>query len=84
MILAWSSSAWDDYLYWQQTDKKIMKRINALVKDTVRSPFEGLGAPEPLRHNWSGYWSRRIDREHRLVYKVDETTLFIVQARYHY
>ncbi len=84
MILSWAEKAWDDYLYWQATDKKRLKRINALIKDIERQPFAGLGNPEPLRHNWTGYWSRRIDREHRLVYKVTAKTIIIVQCRYHY
>ena len=84
MILSWADNAWQDYLYWQKTDKKIVKRINTLIKDTMRHPFEGLGAPEPLKHNWTGYWSRRINREHRLVYKANEGGLYIAQCRYHY
>ena len=84
MILSWAEKAWEDYLYWQQSDKKILKRINTLIKDIKRQPFEGLGGPEPLKHNWSGYWSRRIDREHRLVYKVTDEAIVIVQCRYHY
>lgn len=84
MILSWAQHAWDDYLYWQKLDKKMLKRINTLIKDIQRQPFEGLGDPEPLKHNWSGYWSRRIDREHRLVYRVTDEAIIIVQARYHY
>ena len=84
MILSWADNAWDDYLYWQQTNKKLLKRINTLIKAIQREPFEGLGDPEPLKHSWSGYWSRRIDREHRLVYKVTEDAVIIVQCRYHY
>ena len=84
MILSWSQNAWEDYLYWQKTDKTILKRINALMKDIKRHPFEGVGNPEPLKHNWTGYWSRRINKTHRLVYKVTETTIFIAQCRYHY
>lgn len=84
MILSWADNAWEDYLYWQKTDKKIVKRINTLIKDTMRHPFEGLGDPEPLKHNWTGYWSRRINREHRLVYKTNEGGLYIAQCRYHY
>lgn len=84
MILSWSSDAWDSYLYWQKTDKKTLKRINALIKEIQRHPFEGLGSPEPLKHSWTGYWSRRIDREHRLVYKVTDTEIKIAQCRYHY
>ena len=80
----WAEHAWDDYLYWQEVDKKKVKRINELIKDIKRSPFEGIGDPEPLKPNWSGYWSRRIDKEHRLVYKVDESRLSLVQCRYHY
>lgn len=84
MILSWASNAWEDYLYWQKTDRKVLKRINALIKDIRRQPFSGLGDPEPLKHNWSGYWSRRIDREHRLVYTVTGDAVTIVQCRYHY
>jgi toxin YoeB len=84
MILSWSDNAWDDYLYWQQTDKKILKRINLLIKDTKRQPFDGIGDPEPLKYNWTGYWSRRINREHRLVYNVEGENLTIAQCRYHY
>ncbi|MQL49924.1 MULTISPECIES: Txe/YoeB family addiction module toxin [Photorhabdus] len=84
MILSWAEMAWEDYLHWQQTDKKILKRVNTLIKEIKRQPFDGLGDPEPLKHNWSGYWSRRIDREHRLVYKVTGETIVIVQCRYHY
>jgi len=84
MILSWADHAWDDYLYWQQTDKKILKRINLLIENIKRHPFEGTGNPEPLKHNWSGYWSRRINREHRLVYKVLDESIIIVQCRYHY
>ena len=84
MILSWADRAWEDCLYWQQTDRKTLKRINTLIKDTQRQPFEGLGDPEPLNHNWTGYWSRRINREHRLIYKVSDNGLFIAQCRYHY
>jgi toxin YoeB len=84
MILSWAEKAWEDYLYWQQADKKILKRINALLKDIQRQPIDGLGDPEPLKHNWSGYWSRRIDREHRLVYKIMDDAIVVVQCRYHY
>lgn len=84
MIISWSENAWEDYLYWQSIDKKMLKRVNILIKDIVRHPFEGVGSPEPLKHNWSGYWSRRIDREHRLVYKITETEVVIAQCRYHY
>lgn len=84
MKLTWSLHAWEDYLYWQQTDKKLLKRVNALIKDIMRNPFDGIGDPEPLKHNWSGYWSRRINRKHRIVYKVEDSTLVIAQCRYHY
>lgn len=84
MMLSWAEIAWDDYLYWQTTDKKQLKRINLLIADILRHPFTGLGDPEPLKHQWSGYWSRRIDREHRLVYKVHDTAIIIAQCRYHY
>ena len=84
MIIAWAETAWEDYLYWQSHDKKVLKRINALIKDISRQPFTGIGDPEPLKHNWSGYWSRRIDLEHRLVYKVRDDEIVIVQCRYHY
>jgi toxin YoeB len=86
MILCWASNGWDDYLYWQKQDKKVLKRINTLIKDMMRNPYDGIGDPEPLKHNWSGYWSRKINREHRVVYKYDEgdDTLYIAQCRYHY
>lgn len=84
MKLIWSANAWEDYLYWQANDKKIVKRINALIKDIKRSPFEGLGKPEPLKHNWAGYWTRRINQADRLVYKVEAASIYIAQARFHY
>jgi toxin YoeB len=84
MKLIFSENAWEDYLYWQRTDKKVAKRINQLIADIQRSPFEGIGKPEPLKHALSGYWSRRIDGEHRLVYKIDNGSVFIAQLRYHY
>ena len=84
MILSFADDAWDDYLYWQQHDKKILKKINRLIKEIERGPFEGIGEPEPLKYNWSGYWSRRITIEHRLVYKVTDDALLIAQCRYHY
>ena len=84
MIISWATDAWEDYLYWQQTDKKLLKRINILIKEISRQPFEGVGDPEPLKHNWTGYWSRRINREHRLVYKVKDSQILIAQCRYHY
>lgn len=84
MKLTSSTKAWEDYLYWQSTDKKIVKRINLLIKDIQRSPCEGLGKPEPLKHGLSGYWSRRINDEHRIVYKPQDDTILIAQLRYHY
>nr|WP_321466665.1 Txe/YoeB family addiction module toxin [uncultured Desulfobulbus sp.] len=84
MNLVFSDHAWDDYLYWQKTDRKILRRINALIMETKRNPFEGLGKPEPLKHALSGYWSRRIDDEHRFVYKVTENSMHIAQLRHHY
>ena len=84
MIISWAEKAWEDYLYWQSIDKKTLKRINTLLKEISRQPFEGIGDPEPLKHQWSGYWSRRIDREHRLVYKVTTENIIVVQCRYHY
>lgn len=84
MNLAWTPDGWDDYLYWQRTDKKTLKRINTLIAAVVRDPYAGVGKPEPLRHQWTGCWSRRIDREHRLVYKATDTAIIIVQCRYHY
>lgn len=84
MIISWAEKAWEDYLYWQEIDKKVLKRINTLLKEVARHPFEGIGDPEPLKHHWSGYWSRRINREHRLVYKVSANNIFVVQCRYHY
>ena len=84
MKLVFSEQAWEDYLYWQKTDKKILQRINALLKEAGRTPFEGTGKPEPLKHALAGYWSRRISDEHRLVYKVSDDALFVAQLRYHY
>ncbi len=84
MILSFADDAWEDYLYWQQQDKRILKKINRLIKEIQRNPFEGPGEPEPLKYNWSGYWSRRITIEHRLVYKVTDNSLLIAQCRYHY
>ncbi len=84
MKIIFSAQSWEDYLYWQQTDKQILKRINGLIKDIFRNPNQGKGKPEPLRHAISGYWSRRINDEHRIVYKVKKDSLFIVQLRYHY
>ncbi len=84
MELVWDSMAWNDYLYWQRTDKKVLQRVNDLIKDTLRSPFQGIGKPEPLKGNFSGCWSRRISDEHRLVYAVRDKRLHILQCRFHY
>jgi len=84
MKLIFSKNAWDDYLYWQKNDKKILKRINQLISDIQRSPFEGIGKPEQLKHALSGYWSRRIDGEHRIVYRAENDSVLIAQLRYHY
>ena len=84
MKIIFSEHAWEDYLHWQKSDKKILHRINTLIRDTRRSPFEGIGKPEPLKHGLAGYWSRRITQEDRMVYKVAEDALLIAQLRYHY
>jgi toxin YoeB len=84
MKLVFAEQAWEDYLFWQETDKKLLKRVNALIQETTRTPFEGAGKPEALKHALAGYWSRRINDEHRLVYKVDGDALLIAQLRYHY
>jgi len=84
MELVWQSKGWEDYLYWQQTDKKTVQRINELIKNCLRTPFKGIGKPEPLKGNFAGYWSRRITDEHRLLYTVKENRLHVLQCRYHY
>ena len=84
MKLIWSTSSWEDYLYWQKVDKKIVKRINELIKSSMRTPFKGIGKPEALKGDLQGYWSRRITYEHRLVYKYQEDQLLIAACRYHY
>lgn len=84
MKIIFSEHAWDDYVYWQRTDLKILERINKLIKEMQQSPFEGTGKPEPLRYGLSGYWSRRITDEHRIVYKVEKDSLHLAQLRYHY
>ena len=84
MKVAWSLRAWNDYLYWQQTDNRKLERINALIRKTLRDPFEGIGNPEQLKHELRGFWSRRIDKEHRLVYSCTDVELLIVACRYHY
>jgi toxin YoeB len=84
MKICFSELAWEDYLYWQKTDKKKLLRINDLIKNFLREPFQGVGNPEPLKFSLAGYWSRRIDKEHRLVYRILNDSLLIVQCRYYY
>jgi toxin YoeB len=83
-LLSWTDLAWSDYVYWQTQDKKMLKRINKLIVDTKRSPFEGIGKPEALKENLSGFWSRRIDETNRLIYAVNDNALTIISCRYHY
>jgi len=82
--LIFSPNAWEDYVYWQQHDKQLLKRINGLIREVQRNPFIGVGKPEPLRFEMKGFWSRRINREHRLVYRVTDTAIEIVSCRFHY
>lgn len=84
MKLCWHEKAWEDYLFWQTTDKKVLKKINTLLLEISRNPFEGTGKPEPLKENLSGYWSRRITQEHRVVYTIKDDFIIIIQCRYHY
>ena len=84
MRLIFADNAWHDYLYWQQHDKRLLERINRLIRETQREPYTGLGKPEPLKHALSGFWSRRITEEHRMVYKVEGDALLLAQLRYHY
>lgn len=82
--LVWTLAAWEDYQFWQQQDRKALKRVNALIRDCMREPFDGIGKPEPLKENLAGFWSRRIDQANRLVYCVDGGDLFVIACRYHY
>lgn len=82
--LQFTDECWNDYIYWQGQDKRTLKRINSLIKDAQRDPFGGIGKPEPLKENLSGFWSRRIDDTHRLVYEADDAVLTIISCRYHY
>lgn len=84
MKLVFSENAWEDYIHWQKSDKKLRRRINNLIKEIQRSPFEGIGKPETLKHALSGYWSRRMNDEHRIVYKATDEAIYIAQLRYHY
>lgn len=83
-LLSWTDEAWNSYVYWQTQDKKTLKRINKLISDVKRSPFDGIGKPEPLKENLSGFWSRRIDDTNRLVYAVDNTAITVISCLYHY
>lgn len=82
--ISWTPTAWDDYIYWQGQDKKTLKRINALIKESLRTPFQGIGKPEALLGDLSGFWSRRIDEKNRLVYEVTDAAITIISCRYHY
>lgn len=84
MRIRWADEAWQDYLWWNEKDHRVLKRINLLLEAVEREPFRGIGKPEPLKHQWSGYWSRRINEEHRLVYKVSGGVIFVAACRYHY
>ncbi len=84
MRVIFSQNSWEDYISWQSEDKKILKKINSLIKDIQRTPYDGIGKPEPLKYDLAGLWSRRIDREHRLVYQVIGDDLFVYSCRYHY
>lgn len=84
MKISFVDESWEDYLYWQSVDKKMLKRINLLIKDITRTPFDGVGKPEPLKHQYAGLWSRRINSEHRLIYRVLDDEIWIVKCRYHY
>jgi toxin YoeB len=84
MKIIFQSAAWEDYLYWQQTDKSILKKINTIIKEIERIPYEGQGKPEMLKHDLSGWWSRRLNLEHRVVYRVEDDSIIILQCRYHY
>ena len=84
MRLSWLPNGWKDYLYWQEHDPKILQRVNEVIRDALRNPFAGIGKPEPLKNNLTGWWSRRITQEHRLIYRVEGDSLLIMQCRFHY
>ena len=84
MKLVFVDESWEDYLYWQKNDKKLVKKINELIKDISRTPFSGIGKPEALKHKYKGFWSRRIDQEHRLIYQIKDDEIWIVKCRHHY
>jgi len=84
MIISFVEQSFDDYNYWQENDKRVFKKLKKLIKDTIRNPFSGIGKPEPLKNNLSGYWSKRVTDEHRLVYKVEKEQIIIISCRFHY
>jgi toxin YoeB len=84
MKIIFAPDGWDDYLYWQNADKKLLKKVNELIKDISRTPYEGQGKPEILRYNLGGCWSRRINHEHRLVYRIEDDSIIVLQCRHHY
>ena len=84
MLLVFTPNAWEDYIYWQKTDKKLVNKINQIIKVITRTPYEGEGKPEPLKHELAGFWSRRINSEHRIIYKITETQIQIISCRFHY
>ena len=84
MIVCFTDHGWEEYLYWQKTDKKVLKRINIIIKDILRSPYQGIGKPEALKHKYRGCWSRRINHEHRLIYRVQNNELWVLKCRFHY
>ena len=84
MVLTFTENAWEDYIYWQKVDKKMVRKINELINSIQRTPFDGIGKPEPLKFDLAGYWSRRIDQEHRLVYQVTDNELMVIACRFHY
>lgn len=84
MIITFSEISWNEYIFWQKNDKQKLNKINELIKDISRNPFEGIGKPEPLKFKYTGYWSRRIDEEHRLIYKIEQDEIQIIKCRFHY
>ena len=84
MKICFVDESWEDYLYWQENDRRMLNRINKIIKDIMRSPYQGLGKPEALKHQYRGFWSRRIDHEHRLIYRIEKEELWIVKCRFHY
>jgi toxin YoeB len=84
MKICFVDESWEDYLYWQKNDRRMLNRINKIIKDILRSPYQGLGKPEALKHQYRGFWSRRIDHEHRLIYRMEKEELWIVKCRFHY